>query len=413
MLRRVGGYDSALSAAVMAIIAGSIYLLLTAIVLPSGAIDHSFGERQVVFAIIGIGGAVAVSRVNLELLERAWLPIYLAGLGSIAVLYLLGTAIRGSRRWIELGPVNVQPSEFGKVLVLLGVAGFISTRTRDAREPWMFASVLGLVAVPALLVFKQPDFGTSQIYGYIALALLFFAGARWTHFAVLFGTFGAVLVLVLALLPAVGIEVLHDFQKQRIVGFLDPESDPRGSNYQAIQAKIAIGSGQLLGKPADEASQVKQAFLPEPQTDFIFATLAERHGFVGGALVLLVYLLLVSRCLQAVAVAPTYYGRLVCGGITMMFASQVITNVGMVIGLMPITGVPLPMFSYGGSGMLASLGAIGLVAGVLRDAERAEVRYARRVGPGLAAARMGALRERSRSDQRRSQRSRARRMLSR
>ena len=411
MLKRIAGYDTALTATVLAIILGSIYLLMTAITLPDGSLNESFGQRQIVYAIAGLVGALVIAQLNLARLERLWLPMYLSGVASIAIVYVLGSAIRGSRRWIELGPVNIQPSEFAKVLILVGVAGFITTRSRDARSPRMFLHVLGLVAIPALLVFKQPDFGTSQIYGYIALALLFFAGARWLHFGVLFGMFGIVLVLVLGILPALGVEVLHDFQKQRIVGFLDPEADPRGSNYQAIQAKTAIGSGQLLGKSAGEASQVTKGFLPEPQTDFIFATLVERHGFVGGALVLLLYLLLVSRCLQAVSVAPTYFGRLVCGGVTMMFASQVITNVGMVIGLMPITGVPLPMFSYGGSGMVASLLAIGLVAGVLRDAERAEVRYARRVGPGLAAARIDAIRAMGRRDSRRGRRARNRHMI--
>jgi rod shape determining protein RodA len=379
MLRRVAGYDTGLVASVFMLLGICLYLLFTAIVVPGGGeLDQSFGWRQLVFSVVGLVGAVAISRIPLHVFERLWIPLYVGALGSIAVVFVLGTAIRGSRRWIEAGPVNLQPSETGKVLVILAVAGFLAGRVRDVQRPGMFLAVLGLCAVPALMVFVQPDFGTSQVYGYSALALLFFAGARWLHFAMLGGALVAVIVLVLGILPAVGVEVLHDFQKQRITGFLDPEADPRGSNYQAIQAKIAIGSGQLTGKSPDEASQVKQAFLPEPQTDFIFATLVERHGFVGGLALLLVYLLLVSRCLQAVAVAPTMYGRLVCGAIAMMFACQVMTNTGMVIGLMPITGVPMPLFSYGGSAMLANLAAVGFVAGVLRSAEAAPVRYARR-----------------------------------
>lgn len=378
MMRRVLGYDTGLVAAVLLLLAGSLYVLLTSIVQPGGELDQSFGWRQGIFAGVGLIGAVMISRIPIGAFERVWMALYVGALGSIAVVFVLGTAIRGSRRWIEAGPVNLQPSETGKVLVILAVAGFLAARVRDVQRPQMFLAVLGLCALPALMVFVQPDFGTSQVYGYSALALLFFAGARWLHFAMLGGAVVLLIVLVLGVLPTLGVEVLHDFQKQRITGFLDPEADPRGSNYQAIQAKIAIGSGQLTGKPAEEASQVKQAFLPEPQTDFIFAALVERHGFVGGLVVLLVYMLLVSRCLQAVAVAPSLYGRLVCGGIAMMFGCQVMTNVGMVIGLMPITGVPLPLFSYGGSAMLANLGAVGLVAGVLRSAEAAPVRYARR-----------------------------------
>jgi len=379
-MRRFVGFDTGLLVGTFALLGASLYLLFTAIVLPSGQLDHSFAWRQLVFAAIGLAGAATISRIPLRTFERLWVPLYLGAIGSIAVVFLLGTAIRGSRRWIEAGPVNLQPSETGKVLIILAVAGFLASRIREAQTGRMFAVVLGMCALPAFMVFVQPDFGTSQMYGYAALALLFFAGARWLHFAVLGGAFVGVLILVLGVLPAVGVEVLHDFQKQRITGFLNPEADPRGSNYQAIQAKIAIGSGQLTGQPAEEASQVRQAFLPEPQTDFIFATLVERHGFVGGMVLLGIFALFLSRCLQAVAVAPTMYGRLVCGAIAVMFGAQLFTNVGMVVGLMPITGVPLPLVSYGGSAMLANLGAVGIVAGVLRSAEAAPVRYARRSG---------------------------------
>lgn len=373
MLRRVSGYDTGLGLAVVALLGISLYLLLN-------DIEGGFGTRQLAFATIGGGAAIAISRIDLELVRRFWLGLYMGAIASIAVVFLLGTVIRGSRRWIDLGIVNLQPSETGKVLVVLGIAGLLASRSFDVRNPANFTLVLMLCAVPAGMVFVQPDFGTSQVYAYITLALLFFAGARWLHLAVLGGSVVAVAVLVLALLPAIGVHVLHEYQKQRLTGFLNPEADPRGANYQAIQAKIAVGSGRLTGKPPQQASQVQDLFLPEPQTDFIFATLAERHGFVGAAVVLLLYMLLISRCLRAVAVAPTLYGRLVCGAIATMFAAQVFTNVGMVIGLMPITGVPLPLLSYGGSAMLANLVAIGIVAGVLRSAESSEVRYARRAG---------------------------------
>ena len=384
MFRRIAGYDTGLWVAVFALLAISIYVLMTGITGLHGDLDRSFGQRQIVFSVLGIVGAVMISRIEMGIFSRYWLGLYTACLASIAVVYLLGTVIRGSRRWIELGPVNIQPSETGKVLVILAIAGFLTTRSRDLQSRTTFVVTLGMAALPAALVFMQPDFGTAQVYGYIGLAMAFFAGARWLHLATLGGVVALVIVLVLALLPAIGVHVLHDFQTQRLTGFLNPEDDPQGANYQAIQAKIAIGSGRLTGKPAGEASQVQQAFLPEPQTDFIFATLSERHGFVGGATVLLLYMLLVSRCLRAVAVAPTLYGRLVCGSIATMFAAQVFTNVGMVVGLMPITGVPLPLVSYGGSAMLANLAAVGIVAGVLRQSETATVRYARRVGPTAA-----------------------------
>lgn len=397
MFRRIAGYDSALAFSVGALLATSIYLLMTAITGLHGELDQSFGWRQLVFTAIGIAVAYVVSRVDLQLIGQYWFACYVAAVGSVAVVIVLGTAIRGSRRWIELGPVNLQPSETGKVLMALAVAGFLASRPRGAQDGRTFLAALAMMALPAGLVFLQPDFGTSQVYGYMALALVFFAGARWLHLGMLAGAVVFLAVAVLALLPAVGVHVLHDFQKQRLTGFINPEADPQGTNYQAIQAKIAIGSGQLTGKPSSEASQVKQAFLPEPQTDFIFATLSERHGFVGGAAVLGLFLLLLSRCLRAVAVAPTVYGRLVCGAITAMFGCQVMINVGMVIGLMPITGVPLPLVSYGGSAMLANLVAVGIVAGVLRSAEAAPVRYERRVGHATAGV-LRALREDARRD---------------
>jgi rod shape determining protein RodA len=198
-MRRVAGYDAGLCAAVFGLLAISIYLLMTAITNVHGEIDQTYGWRQLVFACIGLVGAVFASRVDLELLRRYWTTLYLTALGSIAVVFLLGTAIRGSRRWIEAGPVNLQPSETGKVLVILAVAGFLVSRTRPARDPVVFASALGMAALPAMMVFLQPDFGTSQVYGYSALALVFFAGARWLHLGALFGSIITLAVLVLAI----------------------------------------------------------------------------------------------------------------------------------------------------------------------------------------------------------------------
>ena len=415
MPKRLAGFDLPLVASVLALLAGSIYVLMTAIPSATGhGLTQFYGQRQIVFVVVGLALGVAASRVPLSGIERLWLPVYLGTLGSIAIVFVLGTAIRGSKRWIMLGPINLQPSEAGKILIVLAAAGFITSRMRDARSPLTFVGILAFIGLPAALVYLQPDFGTSQVYGYVALGMLFFAGAKWLHFTVLASSFVVLLIIVLGLLPAVGIQVMKDYQVQRFTGFLDPEADPRGTNYQAIQAKKAIGSGQLTGKPASEASQVSLGFLPEPQTDFIFATLSERYGFMGAIMVLALYILLISRCLRAVAVAPTYYGRLVCGGVTIMFAAQVITNIGMVIGLLPITGVPLPLFSYGGSAMFANLVAVGFVAGVLRESESPQVRYARRVGPTLARARtshrtqQGSVRGRFDAPRSRSRRNRSR-----
>lgn len=379
-LRRILSVDSTLVVAAAAIIAASIYVLNTAIVSPDGGVQHDFAYRQVAFAIIGLGIAFGVSRVPLHLWQRYWVHAIVLAVSGVVAVRFVGTVVNGSRRWLDLGPVSLQPSEFGKVLAIIALAGFLGSRQREIRDARVFAMALGLLAIPAAVVFLQPDFGTAQVYGYVALGMLFFAGARWLHFAVLGGSIVIVAVLILGLLPAVGIKVLHDYQIDRLTGFLDPEADAQGTNYQTIQAKVAIGSGQFGGRDADEASQVQQGFLPEPQTDFIFATHVERYGFVGGAALLGLYMLLISRILAAVGSAATQYGRLIAGGIATLFFCQVVVNVGMVVGLLPVTGVPLPMFSYGGSALWTNMAALGLVFAVLRESENPRVRYQRRTG---------------------------------
>lgn len=377
-MRRLAGYDTPLLLAMLGVVSMSIWLLTTSIISPEATLDRGFGERQAVFAVISAVACFAATRVDLDLLRDHWRAWYLLGLGSIIVVFILGSAVRGSRRWIELGPVSLQPSETGKVLVILAVAGAITTLGIDLATRRGFLTVLAMAGLPAVLVFMQPDFGTAQVYGYIAFAILILGGCRWLHLGLLVGALVVVSTLVLWLLPAVGVNILEPYQVQRLTGFVNPDADPQGATYHARQARIAIGAGRLTGRPVEEASQVGQAFLPEPQTDFIFATLGERHGFVGGAVLLLLYGLMLQRILRAVAVSPTRFGQLVCAGVGAMIAAQVFINVGMNIGVMPITGVPLPLFSYGGSAMLTTMIALGLVLSVLRSAEAAPVRYAKR-----------------------------------
>lgn len=380
MFKRNLGGDSTLIVAAAAIIMSSFWLLDHAIMSPDGSVNHTFAYRQIVFAVIGIGIAFGVSRVPIQWWQQWWPHAIGIAIVSVVAVRFFGTVVNGSRRWLDIGPVSLQPSEVGKVLALIALAGFLSSRAREIRSPKVFLQTLGLVAIPGILVFVQPDFGTAQVYGYLALGMLFFAGARWVHFAVLGGSVVMAAVLVLGILPAMGVEVLHDYQINRLTGFLDPEADAQGTNYQTIQAKIAIGSGQLAGRAGDEASQVQQGFLPEPQTDFIYATLVERTGFIGGAFVLALYLLLLSRILAAAGAAVSFYGRLIAGGVAMLFFAQVCVNVGMVVGVLPVTGVPLPMFSYGGSSLWTNMAALGLVAAVLREGQQAGARYQRRTG---------------------------------
>lgn len=379
-LQRLLGGDAVLVLTACAIMLSSLWLLDTAIIAADGGVQHDFAYRQVAFAVIGLGIAFGISRVPLGWWQQWWPHALGASIVGIVAVRFVGTTVNGAKSWIDLGPVSLQPSEFGKVLGIIALAGFLASRSREVRTPRVFLGGLTVLGVPALAVFVQPDFGSAQIYGYLALGMLFFAGARWTHFAVMGSAFVVVAVLVLGVLPSAGVYVLKEYQIKRLTGFLDPEADAQGSNYQTIQAKIAIGSGQLTGRPSDEASQVQRGFLPEPHNDFIFATLVERTGFLGGAALLGMYLLLLSRLLTAVGSATTYFGRLVAGGVAVLFFSQLMVNVGMVVGVLPVTGVSLPLFSYGGSSLWSSLAALGLVAAVLRETEVPSARYTRRTG---------------------------------
>ncbi len=220
---------------------------------------------------------------------------------------------------------------------------------------------LGLA--PAALVFLQPDLGTALVFGAITLAVMYVGGVRWTHFAVIGAAFVALTATVLVVAPAVGTPVLKGYQEQRLTSFLHPSADPSDAGYQQNQAKIAIGSGEKTGR-GDRATQTRLDFVPERHTDFIFAVIGERYGFIGAALVLSLYALLIWRALRIVTLSKNSYGTLVAGGIAAMLLFQVFVNVGMNLGIMPITGIPLPLMSYGGSSVLATFLAIGVLQSI-------------------------------------------------
>jgi rod shape determining protein RodA len=220
---------------------------------------------------------------------------------------------------------------------------------------------------PAALVFLQPDLGTSLVFAVITLAVIYVAGVRWTHFATIGAAIVASVVMVLVVSPAVGTPVLKGYQEERLTSFLNPSEDPSDAGYQQNQAKIAIGSGQKTGR-GDQATQTRLDFVPERHTDFIFAVVGERYGFMGAALVLSLYALLIWRALRIVTLSKNLYGTLVAGGITAMLMFQVFVNVGMNLGIMPITGIPLPLMSYGGSSVLATLLAIGVLESIYMQA---------------------------------------------
>jgi rod shape determining protein RodA len=262
---------------------------------------------------------------------------------------------------------NLQPSELGKVLLVVALSAFVVDRMRrPGRETT--ARVMLLALLPAMLVMAQPDLGTSLVYVVAGLALLFVAGVPWRHFAAL-GALGAVaIVLTLVALPAAGVHVLKPYQVDRLTSFLHPKDVSGEEGYQQLQAKIAIGSGEKTGRGVDHATQTGLDFLPEHHTDFIFAVIGETYGFVGAALVLSLYALLIWRGLHILTQAKNLYGALIAGGITLMLLFQIFVNVGMAVGIMPITGVPAPLLSYGGSSLLVTFLALGLLQSISAQA---------------------------------------------
>jgi rod shape determining protein RodA len=320
--------------------------------------------RQSIFVVIGLVGLLATVLVDPDVYRTRWRLIFGGTVVGIAIVYLQGSVVRGSKRWLDLGFLQFQPSEFGKVLFVLALAGYLAERARRLNEIRTTLVTLGLASVPIFLVFLQPDFGTALVYCAVVAAVLFVAGTPWSHLGAIAAGLIAVAVLTLGALPAVGLPVLKDYQQKRLTSFLNPDDDPGGATYNITQSKNAIGAGQLRGRGVDNATQTRLNFLPEDRTDFVFASLAEQRGFVGAAFLLMLYLLVVWRGLRIVTLARDAFSAMVAGGIVFALLFQIFVNVGMTMGIAPITGIPLPFISVGGSSMIANLIAIGLLLSV-------------------------------------------------
>ena len=320
--------------------------------------------RQAVAAGLGFVGFLVALAIDPDRYRRAQKGIYAVTLILMLLVYPLGDTTRGSKRWIELGGFQLQPSEFGKLLFVLALAGFLADRARRIHEPQVVLQTVGLALVPILLVFKQPDLGTALVYTMAVAACLFVAGIRWSHLAVLASIAALVVASVVWFLPGAGVDVLEPYQTARLTGFTNPDSDPSGSTYNVTQSITAVGSGGLSGRGVEGATQTRLDYLPEHHTDFVFAALAEQRGFFGAALLLGLYLLIVWRGLRVIAVARDAFSAIVAGGIVIAFLFQVFVNVGMTMGIAPVTGIPLPFVTVGGSSMVANLIAIGVLQSI-------------------------------------------------
>jgi rod shape determining protein RodA len=331
-------------------------------------------NRQAAYAAVGLVLMYAVSRVDYSRLRELRYPVYGLLLGIILLVLAVAGATRGTRAWIELPFFNFQPSELGKVLLIVALSGFLVDRMRRmGRDTTARIMLLGLL--PTMLVILEPDLGSAMVYVAGTLALLFVAGAPWRHFAGLGALFAVAITLVLVVAPLADVQVLESYQVDRLTSFLHPSANPGGEGYQQHQALIAMGSGEKTGRGVEDATQTSLNFLPEHHTDFIFAVVGETYGFAGCALILSLYALLIWRGLHILTVAKNLYGALLAGGITVMLLFQLFVNIGMNVGIMPITGVTAPLLSFGGSSMLATFLALGLLHSVHAQArETAELK---------------------------------------
>jgi rod shape determining protein RodA len=279
-------------------------------------------------------------------------------LALLAVL-AIGQKVLGARRWIRVGPMHFQPSEWVKLVLIIAVARYFANLGGRSLTWKDIFKAFALVGIPLLLVLKQPDLGTSLTYTPILIAGLFLGGVNLRQ-ALILSTCGLALV---AGVWSSG-KLLKPYQKARLTSFINPDNDPRGTGYQLLQSKIAVGSGGVWGKGAEKGTQTQGDFLPIPHADFIFAAFSEEHGFVGALLVLLLYFLILMRLIQNAQTAADLPGSLIIMGIVAVLTFQIAVNVGMVIGFMPVTGIPLPLMSYGGSSVLFTFLALGVAMNV-------------------------------------------------
>jgi rod shape determining protein RodA len=366
----VSGFDGPLAAAI------ALLALLGLVAMYSAGFDH--GTRFVDHArnmLIGLVLLVVVSQVPPPRLAEIAVPLYVAGVLLLLATEFFGVTKKGATRWLDLGVIRLQPSEILKIAMPLMLAWWFQKR-EGSRHVGDFAVAAALLAVPVLLVMKQPDLGTALLILSAGLYVIFFAGLSWKLIVpvVVLGLAGVVALVASEdriCQPEVDWPVLHGYQKSRVCTLLDPTSDPLGKGFHILQGEIAIGSGGVMGKGFMQGTQTHLEFIPERTTDFIFAAYAEEFGLLGCLVLLAAFLFLLMRGLMIAADAPSLFSRLLAGAITLSLFTYAFVNMGMVLGLLPVVGVPLPFISYGGTAMVS----LGLALGILMSIARAGRRH--------------------------------------
>ena len=333
-------------------------------------------HRQEIYLIVGFVLMIVLSRIDYSGLRRIKNLIYGALIVSILAVLGLGHAALGSQRAINFPLFSFQGSEIGKVLLIVSLSALVVDRSRRLGERDTTIRVMIAALIPAMFVIAQPDLGSGMVYMVIAFMLLFVAGTPWKHLAALATLVVVAVAFVLVAAPAAGVNVLKPYQVDRLTAFLHPSSNPQSEGYQQQESKIAIGAGGKTGRA--NPTQTKLNFVPEDHTDFIFAAVGEQYGFAGAGVLLLLYALLIWRTLRVLVMSKDLFGSLIAAGVAAMLMFQVFVNVGMTIGIMPITGVTLPLMSYGGSSVITTLLAVGLLQSIYLQA-RASAAFKGRV----------------------------------
>jgi len=336
-------------------------LLGVAMIYSTGGVSASSWRKMVylkqsLWILCGLFSLLLAIGINWGTLVRFSYAIYGLALASLLLVALIGKTGMGAQRWIRFGPLSFQPSELAKIALILALAKYLGDRGEQIRRPKQLFIPFLLIFVPVFFVLRQPDLGTAIVLLITGLGMILLFGLPWRYlfYSATIGLLGFPFLWTL----------LREYQRERILAFLDPQHDPLGSGYHIIQSRIAVGSGKLVGKGWMAASQSQLNFLPEHHTDFVFAVSAEQFGFLGSLVVLSLYLLLISRAYLIARQAKDLFSALVASGIVIVITFQVIVNVGMVTGLMPVVGIPLPLMSYGGTSMVAMMIAIGLLLNI-------------------------------------------------
>lgn len=314
---------------------------------------------QSVAAVIGVILMIICTTINYEKVGNIWKVIYVACILMLLLVLIIGTGKEdtGSKSWIRFGPIGIQPSEFVKIGFIITLSKRASDFGEELNEPKNIIKLLAHMGILLFLIMLQPDFGTAMVFIFIFAGIVFAAGISYKYIATAVGT-------VIGIIPMAWFFFLQEYQKNRIRVFFSPESDPLGSGYHVIQSKIAIGSGQIFGKGLYQGTQTQLGYLPVKHTDFIFAVIGEELGLIGCIAVTLLLFSIVYRCISNSNRTKTDMSRYICVGVACMFLAHIFENIGMCIGLMPVTGIPLPFFSYGGSSLITNFIAIGLVLSV-------------------------------------------------